>query len=351
MRLNEAGLAAGRILKERRDAIAGNVTSLYFDAHPQLEQRWKGARQKCTEDTRYHLDYLCEALSFGRPELFTEYAAWAAALLASLKIPGEALASNLDLLKTIVASHLDPAGAELASRYLDAALLKIKVAMPDPPSYLDQTGSLRVLARDYLTALLRGERHTAAGLILAAADSGTPIRDLYLLVFQPVQREIGRLWQSNHISVGQEHYCTACTQFIMAQLYPRIFTAERNGLRLVAACINGDLHEIGVRMVADLFEMEGWDTFYLGANTPVSGTLQQVTERSPHVLAISATLPVHLQSVVDLIAAARAAGNSPRILVGGAPFNSVPGLWKDVGADGHARDAAEAVAIGSAWTA
>jgi methanogenic corrinoid protein MtbC1 len=59
----------------------------------------------------------------------------------------------------------------------------------------------------------------------------------------------------------------------------------------------------------------------------------------------------HIHAVADLIAATRAAGNPPRILVGGAPFNSVPGLWEDVGADGYARDAAEAVVVAGGWSA
>jgi methanogenic corrinoid protein MtbC1 len=164
-------------------------------------------------------------------------------------------------------------------------------------------------------------------------------------------REVGRLWQSNRIGIAQEHYCTACTQSIMSQLYPRIFSAEKNGRRLVATCVGGDLHEIGPRMVADFFEMEGWDTFFLGGNTPTSGVLQQVAERAPQVLAISATMSFHAQAVADLIAATRAAGTSTRILVGGTPFNSEPGLWKDAGADGCAGDAAEAIAVAWNWNA
>ena len=63
--------------------------------------------------------------------------------------------------------------------------------------------------------------------------------------------------------MAQEHYCTAATQLIMSQLYPYIFTTGKNGRVLVGTCVSGDLHEIGVRMVSDFFEMEGWDTFYL----------------------------------------------------------------------------------------
>jgi methanogenic corrinoid protein MtbC1 len=351
MRLNAEGLAASGILKERREAIAERVTKLFFEVHPQLEQRWKGARQKTTEDNRYHLDYLCEALSFGRPALFTEYAVWAAALLERLGIPREALACDLELMRNIVVSELSEAGEALASQYLSTAIANIRGGVTAPPTHIGGSEPLDVLARDYLAALLRGERNAASRLILNAADGGTSIKDIYLLIFQRVQHEVGRLWHSNQIGVAQEHYCTACTQLIMSQLYPRIFSTERKGRRLVSTCVGGDLHEIGVRMVSDFFEMEGWDTFYLGANTPIAGTLQQLVERKPHVLAISATMAIHVKAVADLIAATRAAASPPRILVGGAPFNSLPGLWREVGADGYARDAAEAIAVAEAWSA
>jgi MerR family transcriptional regulator, light-induced transcriptional regulator len=349
--LSTEGLAAGRILKERREKIAERVTDLYFAARPQLEQYGKGARQKCTEDNLYHIDYLGEALSFGRPALFTDYAVWVAALLAPLKIPGDALALNLELLQTVLATELEGAGGALAGQYLDAALALINAPPPVIEGLLQGTGVLDVLARDYLAALLEGKRDNAGRLVIAAADGGIPVKDLYLQVFQRVQHEVGRLWQSNQIGVAQEHYCTACTQLVMSQFYPRIFSAPRNGSRLVATCVSGDLHELGLRMVTDFFEMDGWDTFYLGANTPISGTLRQLMEREPQVLAVSATLSFHVQAVADLITAVRATGRAPHILVGGAPFNAQPGLWQDVGADACGRDAMEATSLAAGWRA
>ena len=339
MPLSVDGSAASSIIKERRDVIAERATNLYFETRPEGETHWKEARQKCAEDNRQHLDYLSEALFFGRRALFTEYASWAKAL------QGEELAVHLDLLRTTLASELEGAGGALVSQHLDAAMATIGAEYPEHPGILEGNGALDVLARDYLAALLRGERHIAGELVTAAIDGGVFIKDIYLLVFQRVQHEVGRLWQANRIGVAQEHYCTACTQSIMSQMYPRIFSSKRNGRRLVSTCVGGDLHEIGVRIVTDFFEMEGWDTFYLGANTPIPGTLQQVAARLPHVLAISATLPVHLQAVADLIAATRATAKPPFILVGGAPFNALPGLWKDVGADGSAHDAAGALTV------
>ena len=200
------------------------------------------------------------------------------------------------------------------------------------------------LARDFLAALLQGQRQPAAQLVFDALDAGVGVRDLYLHVFQTTQREMGRLWQTNRVSVAQEHYCTAATQLIMSQLYPRIFTGTRCGRSLVATCVSGDLHEIGVRMVADLFELDGWDTYYLGASVPPESVVQTVIERRADVLAVSATLTVHVPQVGALIAAMRAAPSRSDvvILVGGTPFNLAPDLWRAIGADGSAVDAAAA---------
>jgi methylmalonyl-CoA mutase cobalamin-binding domain/chain len=151
----------------------------------------------------------------------------------------------------------------------------------------------------------------------------------------------------NQISVAQEHYCTAATQLTMSQLYPRLFSTDRIGRRLVAACVGDELHELGVRMVADFFEMEGWDTYYVGANTPAESILQTVMERRADILGVSATMTFHLRDVAALIVRVRGApgGRDAAILVGGYPFNVAPDLWRQVGADGHARNAQEAVGL------
>jgi methanogenic corrinoid protein MtbC1 len=172
-------------------------------------------------------------------------------------------------------------------------------------------------------------------------------------VFQPTQREVGRLWQINRVSVAQEHYCTAATQLIMSQLYPHIFGAPRIDRRLVATCVGGELHEIGIRMVADFFEMEGWDTYYLGANTPLEGVVETVVERQADTLGISATMTFHVREVIALIEGVRACemGGRTKILVGGYPFNLSRDLWRQVGADGCALNAQEAVDVAASWFA
>ena len=186
--------------------------------------------------------------------------------------------------------ELPPEMDEVLRPYVAAGLRALASAQPEPACFLDSGEPLAELTRQYMDMLLKGNRQAASRLILDAVEAGANIRDIYLHVFQQSQYEIGRLWQTNQISVAQEHLFTAGTQLIMSQLYSHVFASKKNGRTLVAACVGGDLHEIGCRMVADFFEMEGWDTFYFGANTPTPSIIEAVQEHRAELLAVSATM-------------------------------------------------------------
>jgi MerR family transcriptional regulator, light-induced transcriptional regulator len=204
---------------------------------------------------------------------------------------------------------------------------------------------LAELAREYLDLLLAGERSQASRLIQEAVDDEVAVKDIYLHVFQRTQHEVGRLWQINQISVAHEHYCTAATQLIMSQLYPHIMSGEKTGRRLVMTCVKDELHELGARMVADFFEMEGWDTYYLGANTPTPDILSTLDEKKPDLLGISTTITYNLDQMNKLIKDVKSSpfGENIPVLVGGRPFNIDPNLYETIGADGQAPDAGTAL--------
>jgi methanogenic corrinoid protein MtbC1 len=304
-------------------------------------------REKSVRDAGYHLAYLAEAVAASDVALFGSYVDWVRTLFAGLGFDESVLARTLTLTGEVLGETLSPEQSAFVRPYIQAGLDRTRTPRSVPASFLQEGAPLVALARSYLDALLEGQRQMASRLILEAAHGGTSIQDLYLYVFQPTQREIGRLWQMNRISVAQEHYCTAATQLVMSQLYPYIFTTTRRGRRLVATSVGGELHEIGVRMVADFFEMDGWDSYYLGANMPAESILDALVERRADVLAVSATMTFHVSEVRDLIARVRGVEvvKKTTILVGGYPFLLSPGLWRQVGADGFAPDAQEAVRV------
>ncbi|HOT93305.1 MAG TPA: cobalamin-dependent protein [Anaerolineae bacterium] len=333
-------------IRQQQSALAEAIVARQYEQQPEVWRPFGDpGRAKSVRDAGYHLTYLAEALDAQNPALFVEYLAWCKVLFAGLRFGAGILPTTVECTAAVLSAQLPADLAAVASKYLDAGLRRLPEVPTTPASLIEPDAPLASLARAYLDALLRADRHAAGRLILDAVEQGTPIKDIYLNVFQPVQREIGRLWQTNQISVAQEHYSTAATQLVMSMLYPRIFDSPRKGHRLVAACVGGELHEIGARMVADFFEMEGWDTYFLGANTPTESVLRTVDERRADVLAVSATMTFHVSRVADLIAAFHRAGldRHTRVLVGGYPFNIAPGLWQQIGADGYAPDAQQAI--------
>ncbi len=60
------------------------------------------------------------------------------------------------------------------------------------------------------------------------------------------------------------------------------FEGERKNKTLLCACPGTELHEMGARMVADIFENNGWDSIYLGAAVPISAMLKSIAENKPH---------------------------------------------------------------------
>lgn len=345
---------ASHFIEAERDALAEAITERHYEAFPELAARYGPAgRAKCVQDARHHLSYLCEAISTSLPSLFADYVAWAKVMLESRGVPASDLARNLEVMRSVLRDRLPGGAALLAAQYVEAGLERLPELPSELPTHIEAGGPLASLAREYLDALMRGERRLASRLVLDAVESGVGVRDIYLHVFQKCQHEIGRLWQMNRLGVAQEHYCTAATQLIMSQLYPHIFATERKGRTLVATCVSGDLHEIGVRMVSDFFEMEGWDTFYVGANAPTQSVVRAAAERKADVLAVSTTITSHVGALKELIAAARAdeACRGVMIMVGGYPFNAEPGLWREVGADAFAPDAESAVVIADRFVA
>lgn len=335
-------------LRQQEKALAERIVELQYARQPEV---WKPyghpGREKSVRDAGYHLIYLAEALEADDAGLFSEYLAWVKELFTGLKFPDSVLPSTLECTRQVLSEHLPAEIGAPALALLETGIHELAHMSASTASFIDAQAPLGELAGQYLAALLQADRQAASRLILDAADNGVSVKDIYSEVFARAQREIGRLWQTNRISVAQEHFCTAATQMIMSQLYPRIFTGARKDRRLVVGCVGGELHEIGARMVADFFEMEGWDTYFLGANTPLESILCIVDERRADVLALSATMTFHVSAVSQIIAALRGsrAASHTRVLVGGYPFNLSPQLWQRIGADGYAPDAGTAIAI------
>lgn len=201
---------------------------------------------------------------------------------------------------------------------------------------------------EYLAAILKADRRQCHEIIRQAVDNGSSLIDIYSQVFFPAMVKIGELWQHNQISVAQEHLATAITQNIISSLYPTLLQGAkpREGGRVLVACPGDELHELGARMLSDLWELEGWDVSYLGSNIPASYVSDTLEKGDFVALALSCTLSFNLKHVKETIEMTRYKQEfKGPIIVGGRIFNVDASLVKYVGADYHGRDFASAIDI------
>jgi len=329
-------------------ALAELITARHYRVQPGLAERYgPEGRARCIEDCQSHLSCLSEALATDCPALFVDYVGWVKALIARYGVPADHLAVHLRCMQETLREQLPADRAQRAAECVELGVAALTQPAPSVPSFLDPEAPHAALARDYLQALRATDRHRARALIVDAFHGGVPVNEIYLHVFQPCQFEVGRLWHLGDVSVAEEHFCTAVTQSIMGHLYPSIFASPRSQRTAVVCCVGNELHELGARMVADFLELAGWDTVYLGANTPPQGIAVMVSERGADLVCLSVTLTRHLHLVVASIAAVRqrVAPRRVPILVGGYPFRMAPDLWQRIGADGCARDADSCVEL------
>lgn len=205
--------------------------------------------------------------------------------------------------------------------------------------------SLQHLADLYLAAVLAGDRIEALRIIREdGVSAGLSVNQVYLGVIQNVQYRIGSLWERGEISVSQEHLATGISQLAIAQLYSMMNREASNGLRVVIACVPGEIHDMGPRILADFFEMAGFDVRYLGADVPTDEIISAVKLYQPALIALSATMSYHLSAFRETVDALRNQfGEHLLIAAGGQAFRLTPEILEELEIPVHAEDARQLI--------
>jgi MerR family transcriptional regulator, light-induced transcriptional regulator len=168
--------------------------------------------------------------------------------------------------------------------------------------------------------------------------------EIYDNVLRPGMREIGDRWAGEELGISQEHRASYETLDALARLQAEIFVKPRTGYSVLCAAFGEEMHEIGLRCTAFLFEAEGWKTHYLGARSPGSAIHEAVRDLKPTVVALSVTYTSDDTGMFDdLKRIAEAARRSEaQVILGGSGLRPE---WGAAGVfDGLLRSAQETVA-------
>ena len=243
-------------------------------------------------------------------------------------------------------ANMDAADASLVSAALQAArtaLLQAGAAaspVPAPDAWPE--------AAPFEAALLAGDQRRALAILSACLDGGHDLVQAELHVIQPALYRIGEQWQANQVSVAQEHLATAIAQSVMTVALLRSAPPAPLNKRVLLACVEGNNHAVGLRMLADAFQLAGWDVQYLGASVPTTALVKQVATWKPDLVGLSVSfaqqMPVVKAAITQLAQLAQQLGAArPAVMIGGLAINRFTPLAAIAGADAHGADAQSAV--------
>ncbi len=212
----------------------------------------------------------------------------------------------------------------------------------------DDDAQLRALRDRYLTAQLRGDRRQAVEIITQASDPGGVDATSLARVIADAQREIGRLWQEDQISVAEEHVATAISQMALSFVYQIARPRQPNGKLVLVGCVDGELHDFPARFAADALDLAGFEVRFLGASVPTESLLAAIDKDHPDLIALSVTMHFNAPAARDVVMRVREhTGGSIPIAIGGGECEWTKALARELSVEITGCSAAEFVATAS----
>lgn len=169
----------------------------------------------------------------------------------------------------------------------------------------------------YLSSLLEGEKENCCSITRLLLDEGTPVKDIYTGLFQRSMYAIGKKWINGRISISCEHIATQITLHLMSVILSTVSKSTPSGKSILLFCADKEFHEIGMRMVSDMFEINGWKSFFLGANNPPRCIIQAIKEKKPDVVGISFNFYMNLPRFLSAVNEIKKEFPGIKIIVGG----------------------------------
>lgn len=183
------------------------------------------------------------------------------------------------------------------------ALLQQSSGNSSQEAHFEETGSpdtpvdLQYIKQQLVRALLNYDlRH--AHILVNNAVAICPLEQVIIGLFMPVLTDLGRLWADGNGTVAQEHFGSNFIRQRLLGLF-QIYSPLSMGPRMVCACAEGELHELGLIMFSLLLQQRGWETIYLGQSTPLDGLEDCLRTSQPDVVCLSASTINHIEQLVQ----------------------------------------------------
>jgi len=173
----------------------------------------------------------------------------------------------------------------------------------------------------YLKALEAEDKKTAVKIykeILSSAEYG--IKEIYNdFIISPMKK-----WNCNFeeedLCIWKEHIMSSILHTLVECTYPvisRLSSNYGNGKKVIITCPTEELHDLGIRIISDLFELSGYNVIYAGNNTPLKTIIKAIEYENPDIVIISVTTKYNLIFAMKIIKAIVEKTPKQKIIIGG----------------------------------
>lgn len=200
--------------------------------------------------------------------------------------------------------------------------------------------SMEDLYEEVLGHLKREDKEKALILCLESLEKNhITVIELYESILAPALNSIIEDFKDDEDLIWKEHVRSGIIRTIIESAYPFVLKERDkrdkiNGEKVIVMCPRFEDHELGARMVSDFFVIAGYDSVFIGANTPEKTIIKAVEEIKPKYISMSVTNYYNLISTkktIDIMKENFKYGI--KFLVGGQAFASNPEVYKEVGGD------------------
>lgn len=193
------------------------------------------------------------------------------------------------------------------------------------------------LVEETFSALVEGREEELSVLLVGLHLRGQSVGAIADGFLCAAMRRVGDLWHAGAISIAQEHVATRTAEAALQQFRAALGTPAGRTTRALCCSVEGDFHELPLRLAALTLEACGLAVFNFGANTPFSALTEASERFRPDLVCVSSTILVGLdraaREYAEFYQTARRV--RARVVLGGAGFADA-GLRRRLPADLHA---------------
>jgi len=161
-------------------------------------------------------------------------------------------------------------------------------------------------------------------------------------------RRIGDSYAAGNITLPHMVICADIMQRAVLILEPEIEKSQKKRRfkgKVIIGTVEGDIHDIGKKIVATLLKANGYEVIDLGRDVPNTKFVEQVRLENPQFLCLSAlmtTTVVNQKAVIELLEM-EFLRDRVCVIVGGAGVTRERAI--QMGADGYGENASEGVSV------